>query len=139
MARRDRAVAGDLERLDERGIEREYALDADAGGDAAHGEVGRGSLAVAEAYDHALEGLDALALALADAEVHADGIACGESRNAGVGFGLVNFSGVHRQVSVNLLLWGLELPKKNSRVYLRESTVQIGAVPGRRGWYCGLS
>jgi hypothetical protein len=98
----DRTIAGDFERLDQWRVNREDTLDADAPGNPAHRKVGGGTLAIAEANHDALECLDALAFALTDTEIDANGVAGGELRNSGVGFGLVDFGGVHFRVSVSL-------------------------------------
>ena len=82
----------------------EYALDPDARGNPADGEVGGWALAIVQPNYDTLEGLDALALTLADAEVDADGIAGGEPGNTRIGFCFVYFSSVHCRVSIKLWL-----------------------------------
>ena len=80
------ALAGYFQRFNERRVERKDPLDADTGGDAAHGEVGRRPLAMGAPDANALECLHAFPRALADAEVDADGVPRPEFGDALVDF-----------------------------------------------------
>ena len=77
----DLALPRDFQRLDQRGVQREDALDADPGGNPAHGEIGGRPGAVGAPDAHPLKGLHALAGALPNAEVNPDGIAGTEFRD----------------------------------------------------------
>src|SRR3954454_23020056 len=70
----DVAAGDDLDLLDDRGVHREGALDADAEAHLAHGEGLARAAALAADHD-ALEDLDPGAVALDDADVHLDGVA----------------------------------------------------------------
>src|SRR3546814_1661698 len=79
LAGADRATALDLDRIDGGAVRLEDALDAIAVRDLAHGEGGV-EAGVLLADDHALVGLDALAVAFLDLDVDDDGVAGAEYR-----------------------------------------------------------
>src|SRR5690606_34333522 len=74
LAGADGATALDLDRVDGRAVRLEHALDAVAVRNLAHGERGV-EAGVLLADDHALVGLDALAVAFLDLDVDDDGVA----------------------------------------------------------------
>src|SRR5256885_17030973 len=76
----DVTAGHDLDLLDDRGVQREGALDADAEADLADGE-GLAHTGALAADDDALELLDAGAVALDDLDVHVDGVAGTEVRH----------------------------------------------------------
>src|SRR3954453_3573723 len=76
------AVTHNLDLLDARRVNLECALDADAAADAADGDRSADAAAT-QAHDGALEDLDALAVALADAGRNAHGVAGGKLRQVG--------------------------------------------------------
>src|SRR5215207_7935268 len=78
----DVAAGGDLDLLDDRGVHREGALDADTEADLADGE-GLPDAAALAADDHALEELDPLAGTLDYAHVHLQRVAGAEVRDVG--------------------------------------------------------
>lgn len=83
----DRAAAGDFQRVNQGRIERENPLDANAAaGGPAHGEVGRGAVAVLAANYHSLKGLNTLSLAFSDAEIDPHRVSGAKVRDFGVAF-----------------------------------------------------
>src|SRR6476469_2471673 len=111
----DVTTGDDLDLLEDRGVQRERALDTDADGDLADGERAAHTGAVHADHD-ALEDLDAGAVALDDLDVDLDGVTGAEGRDVvaldgvaelGNEVGHVSPHGCHRSAAVRgiVLLW----------------------------------